>query len=112
MVRSPMERVVTGWELVLGGVGSLAELTDALARNDGDVFDNWYEFAVAERMPAGVIVPTMVAEETRWFRLHCPSGDYSSAAGEPCGRPALAFEHADAGWAFCTMLGTHRTATP
>ena len=54
LVRTPTEGLTDRWHFVFGGAGDLADLTDALIRNTGDVWDNWYDHAVVERM-AGVL---------------------------------------------------------
>ena len=88
LVRTPTEGLTDRWHFVFGGAGDLADLTDALIRNTGDVWDNWYDHAVVERMAGVLALPGDPAAQAQWFRLDCPDGTYASARGEPCARPA------------------------
>lgn len=87
LVRTPSEGLTDRFHFVFGGAGALPDLSDALIRNAGDVWDNWYDYAAVEHMAGVLALPGDAAVEARWFRLVCPDGTYASARGEPCARP-------------------------
>lgn len=86
MIKAP-EQGSGVWQMSFGGAGSYDILVRDLKANIGDVWDNFYEYALLEEVVSGVVVPGQEPLQRRWFTLLSHDGDYSNIEVVECSEP-------------------------